>query len=242
MLLPVTQRTDLGGAAAIGARHFEDLIVAAVPDGTTDLPGRRLRQEREAERAQATDSIAATAAAGSAAPGQGLSQRVARWEPVARAIGSSAQAVAGFLKSVGVPQAQAEDMARRVADIASERLSIDRQATLAQLEAGQLVLKLEDVRVGLRRGSGRPEIEIGKAEIGIDTEIPGARREVNGATLGAAEAEIGQRRVRFDYKGPGATPAFADRGATAVTFTVAAPLSAPTPAASTAPGPVDVAI
>jgi len=156
---------------------------------------------------------------------------MARWEPVARALGNSAQAIAGFLKSVGVPQAQAEDMARRVADAARERLTIDRRATQAQFEAGRLSLKLEDVHVGFRRSSGRPEIEIGKAEIAADVEIPGARRE-----------ESGQRKVAFAYEGPGATSAYADRGATAVTFTVAAPLSSPTNAAPAVQGPVDVAI
>ncbi|MBM3546691.1 MAG: hypothetical protein FJX54_07040 [Alphaproteobacteria bacterium] len=241
MLLPITQRTDFGGAA-FGIRHFEDLIVAAVPSGATDLPERRLQQEREAERARAAVDTIAPGAAAPAEPGSGLSQRMARWEPVARALGNSAQAIAGFLKSVGVPQAQAEDMARRVADAARERLTIDRRATQAQFEAGRLSLKLEDVHVGFRRSSGRPEIEIGKAEIAADVEIPGARREESGASLGDAEAEIGQRKVAFAYEGPGATSAYADRGATAVTFTVAAPLSSPTNAAPAVQGPVDVAI
>jgi hypothetical protein len=241
MLLPVTQRTELGGSAVVGARHFEE-CVAAVPPGTTELPERRSHQDRETERARAVGDAVLPAAAGASEPGHGLSQRMARWEPVARALGHSVQAVAGFLKSVGVPQAQAEDMARRVAEVARERLTIDPHATQAQFESGRLSLKLEDVHVGFRRGSSRADVSVGRAEIAIDVEIPGARREENGASLGNAEAEIGQRKVGFDYNGPGATPAYADRGAAAVSFAVAAPLSSPAATAAAASGPVDVAI
>jgi len=239
MLLPVTQRTEFGGSA-IGGRRFEDLIIAAVPSGARDLPERRLHQGREAERTRAAGSVAAATAPASGEQSPALSQRMARWEPVARALGHSVQAVVGFLKSVGVPQAQAEDMARRVAEVARERLSVDPQATEAQFETGRLSLTLEGVHIGFR--PGRPEVDVGKAEIGVDAAIPGGRREESGTSLGSAVAEIGQRKVGFDYRGPGATPAYADRGATAVSFTVVAPLASPTPGASAVPGPVDLAI
>jgi hypothetical protein len=241
MLLPVAQRTDPGGSASVVAR-LDDLIVAALPPGTTGLPERRLHQKHEAETADPAVEIALTAASGTLEPGHDLSQRMARWEPVARALGHSAQAVVGFLRSVGVPQAQAEDMARRVAEAARERLAIDSKATQAHFEAGRLSLRLEDVHVGFRRGSGKAEINVGRAEIAIDVEIIGGHPEESGASVGKAEAEIGQRRIGFIYNGPGATPAYADRGASAVTFTVAAPLSSPTPSDSASPGPVDVAI
>lgn len=242
MLLPVTAPTEPGGSAGISSRHLAELIVAAVPPGMTGLPERRLRDKHENEGAGPAVDIAPTAAGGSPEPSQALSMRMARWEPVARALGHASQAIAGFLKSVGVPQAQAEDMARRAAEAARERLAIEQQATQAHFEAGRLSLKLEDVHVGFRHGSGKGEVTVGKAEIGVDVEIPGARREETGVTVGHAEAEIGQRKVAFAYKGPGATPAYADRGAAGVTVTVAAPISAPPQAGVTGNGPVDVAI
>lgn len=241
MLLPVTQSTDPGGSVGISLRHLTELVVAAVPPGTTGLPERRSRQRGEPEGAGAAVDVVATVAASTSEPSPTLSHRMARWEPVARALGHTALAVIGFLKSVGVPQAEAEDMARRVAEAARERLAIDHRATQAHFDAGRLSLKLEDVHVGFRRDKGKGEVAVGKAEIAIDVDIPGARREDTGASLGKAEAEIGQRTVGFTYKGPGATPAYADRGAAAVTFTVAAPLSA-SASGPVAPGPVDVAI
>ena len=141
-----------------------------------------------------------------------------------------------------MPQAQAEDIARRAAEVARERLAIEQQATQAHFEAGRLSLKLEDVHVGFRHGSGKAEVKVGKAEIGIDVELPGGRREETGATVGHAEAEIGQRKITFAYKGPGATTPYADRGAAGVTVTVAAPISAPPLAGAAGSGPVDVAI
>ena len=242
MLAPVTQPTEPGGSAGVSLRHLAELTVAAVPPGTTGLPERRLHQRPDAEGAKPPVDIGPATVVGSAEPRQALSQRMSRWEPVARALGHATQAVVGFLKSVGVPQAEAEDMARRAAEAARERLVIDQQATQAHLEEGRLSLKLKDVHVGFRRGSGKAEVTVGKAEIAIDAEIPGGHRDESGATLSQAEAEIGQRKVGFSYKGPGATPAYADRGAAGVTFAVAAPLAEPTTAGLAPPGPVDVAI
>lgn len=242
MLLPVTAPTEPGGSAGVFSRHLAELIVAAVPAGMTGLPERRLHDKQENEGAGPAVDIAPTAAAGLPEPSQALSMRMARWEPVARALGHATQAIAGFLKSVGVPQAQAEDMARRAAEAARERLAIDQQATQAHFESGRLSLKLEDVHVGFRHGSCKAEVKIGKAEIGVDVELPGGRREETGVTIGPAEAEIGQRKVAFAYKGPGATTPYADRGAAGVTVTVVAPISAPAATAVAGNGPVDVAI
>ncbi len=242
MLLPITAPTEPGGSAGISSRHLAELIVAAVPPGMTGLPERRLHGKHGNEGAEPAVDIAPTVAGGSPEPSQALSMRMARWEPVARALGHASRAIAGFLKSVGVPQAQAEDMARRAAEAARERLAIEQQATQAHFESGRLSLKLEDVHLGFRRGGGEGDVTIGKAEIGVDVEIPGALREEAGVAVGHAEAEIGQRKVAFTYKGPGATPAYADRGASGVTVTVAAPISAPPLAGATGSGPVDVAI
>lgn len=242
MLLPVAAPTEPGGSAGISSRHLAELIVAAVPPGMTGLPERRLHDKREQDGPGPAVDIAPTVVGGASEPSQALSMRMARWEPVARALGHASQAIAGFLKSVGVPQAQAEDMARRAAEAARERLAIEQQATQAHFEAGRLSLKLEDVHVGFRRGAGKGEVTVGKAEIGVDVEIPGARHEDKGVTVGQAEAQIGQRKVAFTYKGPGATPAYADRGAAGVTVTVAAPISAPPLPGISGNGPVDVAI
>jgi len=242
MLLPVSQPTQPGGSAGISSHHLYDLIVTAVPPGTTGLPDHRLHKRQEAEEVDSVVTIGPGVGPGSSEPNQALSQRMARWEPVARALGHATQAIAGFLKSVGVPQAQAEDMARRAAEAARAQLAIDRQATQAQFESGRLSIKLEDVHVGFRHSSGKDEVSVGKAEIGIDVDIPGARHEDGGASIGNAEAEIGLRTVGFTYKGPGATPAYADRGASGVTFTVAAPLKASAPSTPVPSGPVDVAI
>ncbi len=242
MLLPVNQPTEPGGSAGISSRHLAELIVAAVPTGTASLPDHRLKRRPDAEDVDRIVGPAPGIPTGPAEPNQALSQRMAQWEPVALALGHAAQAVIGFLKSVGVPQAQAEDMARRAAEAARAQLIIDRKATQEQFDAGRLSVKLEDVHVGFRRGSGKGEVTVGKAEIAIDVELPGARREESGASVGGAEAEIGLRKVGFAYKGPGATPAYADRGASGVTFTVAAPLLAPSSSGPATPGPVDVAI
>lgn len=242
MLLPVSQPTQPGGSAGFASHHLYDLIVTAVPPGTTGLPDHRLHKRQEAEEADSVVTIGPSVGPGSSEPGQALSQRMARWEPVARALGHATQAIAGFLKSVGVPQAQAEDMARRAAEAARAQLAIDRQATQAQFESGRLSVKLEDVHVGFRHGSGKDEVSVGKAEIGIDVDIPGARHEDSGASIGNAEAEIGLRTVSFTYQGPGATPAYVDRGASGVTFTVAAPLKVSAPSTPVPSGPVDVAI
>ncbi|MBL8688156.1 MAG: hypothetical protein JNL04_03615 [Rhodospirillaceae bacterium] len=242
MLLPVSQPTEPGGSAGISSRHLAELIVTAVPPGTTGLPDHRLHKRQEAAEVDRVVTIGPSVGPGAAEPDQALSHRMARWEPVARALGHATQAIAGFLKSVGVPQAQAEDMARRAAEAARERLAIDRQATQAQFESGRLSVKLEDVHVGFPRGSGKGDVSIGKAEIAIDVDIPGARHEESGASIGNAEAEIGLRTVGFAYQGPGATPAYADRGAASVTFTVAAPLLPSAPSTSVPSGPVDVAI
>lgn len=242
MLLPVAVPTEPGGSAGISSRHLAELIVTAVPPGMTGTPERRPHDRHETEGAGPAVDIAPTAAAGVPEPSQALSMRMARWEPVARALGHASKAIAGFLKSVGVPQAQAEDMARRAAEAARERLAIEQQATQAHFEAGRLSLKLEDVHVGFRRGSGKTEVKIGKAEIGVDVKLPGGRREETGVIIGQAEAEIGQRKVEFAYKGPGATTPYADRGASAVTVTVAVPVSPPPLAGATGSGPVDVAI
>ena len=242
MLLPVSQPTQPGGSAGVTPHHLYDLIVTAVPPGTTGLPDHRLQKRQEAEELDPVVTIGPSAGPGPSEPNQALSQRMARWEPVARALGDATQAIAGFLKSVGVPQAQAEDMARRAAEAARAQLAIDRRATQAQFESGRLSVKLDDVHVGFGRGSGHDKVSVGKAEIAIDADIPGARHEESGVAIGNAEAEIGLRTVGFAYKGPGATPAYADRGASGVTFTVAAPLKPLVPSTTVPSGPVDVAI
>ena len=242
MLLPVSQPTQPGGSAGISSHHLYDLIVTAVPPGTTGLPDHRLQKRQDAEELDPVVTAGPSFGPGPSEPNQALSQRMARWEPVARALGHATQAIAGFLKSVGVPQAQAEDMARRAAEAARAQLAIDRQATQAQFESGRLSVKLEDVHVGFRPGSGKGEVTIGKAEIGIDVDIPGARPEESGASVGNASAQIGVRTVGFTYTGPGTTPAYADRGAAGVTFTVAAPLRPPGGATPEPTGPVNVAI
>lgn len=241
MLLPVTQTTEPGGSAGLSSRHLAEFVAAALPPGATGLPDHRLQKRHDAEDVDRVVDVAPTVGQGSPEPDPTLSRRMAQWEPVARALGHATQAIAGFLKSVGVPQAQAEDMARRAAEVAREQLVIDRQATQAQFEAGRLSIKLEDVHVGFRRGSAKGDVSVDKAEIAIDVDLPGARREESGASLGNAEAEIGTRTVGFAYKGPGATPAYADRGAAGVTFTVAAPILPTQPSTPVPSGPVDVA-
>ena len=242
MLLPVATLTEPGGSAGISSRHLAELVAAVVPPGSTGLPDRQPQDKGDAEGPGPAVEISPSAAAAASEPGSDAAHRLARWEPVARAIGHAARAVVGFLRSVGVPQADAEAMARRVAEAAREHLAADRHATHAHFEAGRLSLKLEDVQVGFRRGSDRPDVHVGKAEIGIDVDIPGAHHDETGTTVGNAEAEIGGRQVDFAYKGPGATPAYADRGASGVSFDIATPLVSPAPVAATKAGPVDVAI
>jgi hypothetical protein len=237
MLLPVTTRAEPGGAAGVLPRHFVEFIPAVVPPGTPDSHDQRHRRQEPEGPAAAVD-VAPSAVSAPAADRQLFSHRLARWEPVAQAIGQASQAIVGFLRSVGVPQAEAEDVARRVAEAARERLSAEARATQAHYEAGRLSLRLEKVEVGFRRG--RPELRLGKAEIGVDVDIPGARREDSGVKLGRTEAEFGGRAVAFEYRGPGATPAYVDRGASGLSFEVAAPLAAPSITPQS--GPVDVAI
>lgn len=242
MLLPVTTPTEPGGSAGLFPRHLAELITAVVPPGFTGLPDRQPQGKGDAEISGPAVEISPTAAAAAGEPGAEAGHRLSRWEPVARALGSASKAIVGFLRSVGVPQADAEAMARRVAEVARERLTVAQRATQAHFEAGRLSLKIEDVHVGFRPGSDRADVHIGKAEIGLDADIPGAHHEEAGVTIGNAEAEIGDRRVDFAYKGPGATPAYADRGASGVSFDVAVPVVSPAPSAPTKAGPVDVAI
>ena len=86
MLLPVTQSTEAGGVAGRHPRHLGELVVAAVPPGTTGLPERRL-QQKQAEGAEPAADILPTARPGTPDAAQGLSQRLSRWEPVAIEIG-----------------------------------------------------------------------------------------------------------------------------------------------------------
>lgn len=242
MLLPVTTPTDPGGSSAISSRHLAELVAAVVPPGFAGSSDRQPPGKGETAGPGPAVEISPTAAAATTEQGIDPAHRLARWEPVARAIGQASKAVVGFLRSVGVPQADAEAMARRVADAARERLTVNRHATQAHFEGGRLSLKIEDVHVGFRRGSGKPDVHVGKAEIGLDADLPGGHRDDTGATIGNTEAEIGDRRVDFTYKGPGATPAYADRGASGVSLDVAVPVTPATPTAPIKAGPVDVAI
>jgi hypothetical protein len=238
MLLPVAASTDPGGSAAHPSRRFVELVSAVAPAGTIGQPDHR--QPKSDTEGPAVE-VASSASGAESHPD--VSRRIAQWEPAARAIGHATQAVIGFLRSVGVPQAEAEDIARRIAEAARERVTIDRRATHPHFESGRLSLKLDRIEVSFGRGSGRPEVRIEKAEIGIDIDIPGARHEDTGAQIGHTEAEIGGRHVAFDYNGPGATTPFADRGASGLTFDAAAPVAPETVVKPPPPtGHVDVAI
>jgi len=238
MLLPVAAPIDPGGSAAPIHASYPEAVqpVHRVEPVSGHKPGDDPAVEI-AIRQQ-------TASGASGASGRtGHDPRLARWAPVVEALGEAELAIVGFLRSMGVPASEAEDTARRVSGAAREQISAVPEAAPEHYEAGRLSLTLRDVHVGF--GASEGQVRIGKAEIGIDeAPLPGSHRAASGTRLGGAEAEIGARRVSFDYKGPDedGTPAYADRGASGVAFTVQAPIAPPAGASAAAAGHVDVAI
>jgi hypothetical protein len=240
MLLPIAASIDPGGPAAPVQAPFLDAIH---PIARIEPPSVGVQHKPDEDPAV---EIAIRHQAGGVPAGDrggpAHDPRLARWAPVVQAMADAELAVVGFLRAMGVPASDAEDMARRVSGAARERISAVPQATADHYESGRLSLTLHDVHVGF--DASEDAIRIGKAEIGIDETLPGAPREPSGTSLGGAEAEIGGRRVAFEYKGPGqtGTPAYADRGASGVTFTVNAPVAPPAAAPAVSSGHVDVAI
>jgi hypothetical protein len=241
MLLPVAAPIEPGGsAAAVHASHPEPIHPVLRVDSATG-------QARAKPDDDPAVEIAIRHQAGGAPAGgerrSGHDPRLARWAPVVQALGEAELAIVGFLRSMGVPASEAEDTARRVSGAAREQIAAVPQATPEHYETGRLSLTLRDVHVGFGASDG--EVRVGKAEIGVDeTPLPGSHRDSSGTSLGGTEAEIGGRRVAFEYKGPGQsdTPAYADRGAAGVGFTVNAPIAPPIKAAAAPAGHIDVAI
>ena len=239
MLLPVAAAIEPGGPAAVQGPALDAISPIARIEASF------ARTQHKPDETPAVEIAIRHQAGGASAgdrDGSVHDPRLARWAPVVKALADAELAVIGFLRAMGVPAIEAEDMARQVGGAARERLSAVPQATPELYEAGRLSLTLRDVHVGF--DASEDAIRVGKAEIGIDEALPGAPREPSGIRLGGAEAAIGARRVAFDYKGPGesGTPAYADRGATGVTFTVNAPVTPPASAAPASPDHVDVAI
>lgn len=238
MLLPVAAPIDPGGPAASVHAPYPEAIHPI--HRVEPVSGHRSDDDPAVEIA--IRHRTAGAPAGTAAQA-GHDPRLARWAPVVEALGEAELAIVGFLRSMGVPASEAEDTARRVSGAAREQISAVPEAAPEHYEAGRLSLTLGDVHVGF--GASEGQVRVGKAEIGIDeAPLPGSHRAASGASLGGAEAEIGGRRVAFDYKGPDqrGTPAYVDRGASGVAFTVQAPIAPPVRAGAAPAGHVDVAI